>query len=503
MDLIRATAETGESFEMVVPIRTRSDEVRWFRVLGERDVGNGNPRLFGTLQDVTARRKIESELKRVATTDGLTGLPNRNTFMTAADDALTDQAASGQAALLLLDLDGFKETNDMLGHDAGDRLLVVIARRLQSCLRDGDIVGRLGGDEFGVLLCGERSVVDVAVAARLMLEGATAPVPYLGHSMHVGASVGIALFPQDAPDARELMKRADTALYAVKRAGGDGFRFYDKALGIEAENRATLLHEVRAALHAGEITVAYQPIMELREGTIAGLEALVRWNHPTRGLLPASAFLAALEEPNLGRLLSNTVRDIAIAQHGVWCRDGLSPGRLGLNLSAGQLRDMEFSERLFDLIAAHDLDPKRLLVEITEGVLLGRGSENVARRIGTLHDAGIRIALDDFGTGYASLTHLRQFPVDLLKIDASFVRTMTSMDANRTIVKTVIDMAHGLGMRAVAEGVESPEVDAVLKLMGCDYGQGYYYGRPMLAEDVTTFLRELEPATPARSRRAL
>jgi diguanylate cyclase (GGDEF)-like protein len=502
LDLIRAAAETGKSFETEVPVRTKSAGVRWFRLLGERDAGRrGQARLFGTLQDVTARRRTEYELKRFATTDGLTGLPNRTTFMASADATLKGHDASGPAALLLLDLDGFKEINDMLGHDAGDRLLVVIARRLQSCLRHGDIVGRLGGDEFGALLCGGRSLLDIATIARLMLEAVTAPVSYLGHSMHVGASVGISLFPQDAPSARELMKRADAALYGVKRTGGDGFKFYDKGLGDDAQRRLTLLREVRAGLAAGEIVVAYQPVVELREGALAGMEALVRWNHPTRGLLPASAFLAALEEPNLGRALSDAARDIAIEQFGAWCREGLSLGRLGLNLSAAQLRDVEFSERLFDLIAAHGLEPSRIVVEITEGILLGRGSENVARRIGALHDAGICIALDDFGTGYASLTHLRQFPVDLLKIDKSFVRSMISADDSRTIVKTVIDMAHGLGMRAVAEGVEGPEIDAILRLMGCDLGQGYYYARPMLAENVPPLLRDLDLAQAARSSR--
>lgn len=502
--LVQHTAGTGESFETEVPVRTGSDEVRWFRVLGERDAGAGQAHLFGTLQDVTARRKTEHELKRVATTDGLTGLPNRNTFMTAADEALRDRgASSGPAALLLLDLDGFKEINDMLGHDAGDRLLVVIARRLRSCLRSGEMVGRLGGDEFGALLCGGRSVLEIATVTRLMLEAVTAPVSHLGHSMHVGASIGIALYPQDAPTARELMKRADAALYGVKRAGGDGFRFYDKGLGDDAKRRSTLLREVRAGLAADQITVAYQPVIELREGALAGLEALIRWSHPTRGLLPASAFLAALEEPNLGRLLSDAAGDIAIEQYAAWCREGLPLGRLGLNLSAGQLRGVEFSDRLFDLLAAHDLRPSQIVVEITEGILLGRGSESVARRIGALHDAGIRIALDDFGTGYASLTHLRQFPVDILKIDKSFVRSMISEDDSRTIVKTVIDMAHGLGMRAVAEGVEGPEIDAVLKLMGCDFGQGYYYGRPMLAGNVPAFLRNLEPPQRMPGRRAV
>jgi EAL domain-containing protein (putative c-di-GMP-specific phosphodiesterase class I) len=289
------------------------------------------------------------------------------------------------------------------------------------------------------------------------------------------------------------MKRADAALYCVKRLGGDGFQFYTDELGKEAESRATLLREVRAGLTAGQFTVAYQPVVNLRDGTLAGVESLMRWNHPQRGLVPASAFLAALEEPNLGRLLSDAARDIAIAQYAAWRRMGLSLGRLGLNVSAGQLRNAEFTDGLFKSLSAHGLKPWHLVLEITEGILLGRRPENIARRIHTLHDAGVVIALDDFGTGYASLTHLRQFPVDILKIDASFVRSMGSVDASRTIVKTVIDMAHGLGMHSVAEGVEGPELDAVLKLMGCEFGQGYFYGRPMLADDILSYLRSNQP----------
>ena len=225
-----------------------------------------------------------------------------------------------------------------------------------------------------------------------------------------------------------------------------------------------------------------------------GFEALLRWNHPERGLLAAGSFLEALEEPALGRMLSDASMELAIPQFAAWTKAGENVGRLGLNVSVGQLRDTGFVDRFLELVAAADLDPRLITLELTEGVLLGRGSDNVARRIGALHEMGVQIALDDFGTGYASLTHLRQFPVDILKIDASFVRSLHSANANRTIVRTVIEMAHSLGMRAVAEGVEEPEIDALLKLMGCDLGQGYYYGRPMPADAVPGFVRASDPA---------
>jgi diguanylate cyclase (GGDEF)-like protein len=471
--------------------------LRWLRILGEVESDSGAPRLFGTVQDVTAQRETEAEMKRLATTDNLTGLPNRYALMKTIDETLRSGGALRSGALLLLDLDDFKDVNDSLGHDAGDRLLSVLARRLKSCLRDSDAIGRLGGDEFGILLRSDRTANEVASIAQLMLEAATAPVSHNGHSLRVGASVGIARFPEDAANAEALLKHADMALYSAKRHGGERCFFYNGEIGREVERRAMLMQEVRSGLQEEQFTVAYQPIINLRDGLLRGTEALVRWNHPTRGLLTAGAFRDALEEPSLGRLLSYEAMEIAIAQFAAWRKAGLHIPRLGLNISAGQIRDGIMADRLLALLSNVGLGPKDVSLEITEGVLLGRGSENVVRRLNELHDFGVRIALDDFGTGFASLTHLRQLPIDALKIDASFVQAILTESVNRTIVKTVIDMAHGLGMDAIAEGVEGPEVDAVIKLMGCDAGQGYFYSCPLLADEVlacvSPFLRAAEP----------
>jgi diguanylate cyclase (GGDEF)-like protein len=396
--------------------------------------------------------------------------------------------SSETAALLLLDLDEFKSVNDTLGHDAGDRLLVVLARRIRSCLRPDDLLARLGGDEFGILLRGAISSKEIVTVARLLLQATTAPISYGSQSLRVGASIGIAVAGAEARDPRTLWKRADIALYGAKRTGGDEYRFFSEELGREVAHRASLLQRVHAGLEAREFTVAYQPIVHLRTRAIVGFETLVRWQDPERGLLAAGTFMEALEDPVLGRRLSDVSLEIAAAQFGRWVAEGEAVGRLGINVHVGQLRDDLFIDRLLSILAAAKLGPDALTIEVTEGVLLSRGGDAVIRRIQALHELGTRIALDDFGTGYASLTHLRQLPVDILKIDASFVHTIVNDGANRTIVRAVIDMAHGLGMRAVAEGVEGPEVDAVLALMGCDLGQGYHYGRPMPAEAVPGFI---------------
>jgi len=501
-DLLKTAVETGQGFEAEIAMLTRSGSVRWLRVLGEREPHGNARRLFGTVQDVTARHATEAELLRLGTTDPLTGLPNRYALTKTINATLAGDAPPGAAALLLLDLDDFKDVNDMLGHDAGDHLLSVLGRRLSNCLHQGDAIGRLGGDEFGVFLRSPKSLGDIPGIAQMMLEAAGAPITHLGHSMRVGASIGVAIFPRHGADAESLLKRADIALYSAKHVSGDCYLYYDDGLGEAVARRASLLQEARRGLDLGLFTVAYQPVVNLRDDTILGMEALIRWNHPERGLLPAGAFLEALEEPNLGRLLSYEAMRIAIAQYGAWRRDGFRVGRLGLNLTAGQLRDFDFIERLSEHLSSAGLEPTLVTAEITESVLLGRGTESILQRILALHEMGVRLALDDFGTGYASLTHLRQLPIDVLKIDASFVSSLPSGGANTTIVKTVIDMAHALGLATVAEGVEGPEIHSMLKLMGCDRGQGYYYGRPMLAERVPDCVAAFASAAPHRLARA-
>lgn len=482
--------ETGERLETVVRIRTARDRLRWIRVTAEVSLDRLGRRIMqGTSQDITSQRQSEADLARLATIDGLTGLPNRNTFRRAVEHAVARKPDENLQALLLLDLDDFKDINDTLGHDAGDYLLHRMSRRLRHCVGSCDIIGRLGGDEFGMLLKKRKSEGEIAARASLVLEAATAPIEFRGHSLRVGASVGIAVRSEDADDAASLLKAADIALYAAKHGGGDRWAFYSPEIGDVVERRHRTIQEARSGIDRGEFDVVFQPIVNLRSGQIRGMEALIRWHHPTRGLLAPVGFADALQDIALGRLLSGTAARRAIEHFASWRADGVTVPSLGLNISIGQIRDPGFVENLLGMLRTHMVPAEALVLEITEGVLLGRGAESLMRRVRMLHDAGLGIALDDFGTGYANLSHLREMPVDTLKIDASFVQAMLTQSDDRTIVRGVIEMAHGLGKSVVAEGVENGEADALLKLMSCEFGQGYHYGRPMAGAEVPDFVR--------------
>ena len=495
LELITNAVRSGEAFETEIALRTRLGNVRWLRILGEPESAGGSRRMFGTVQDVTGQRNTEAEMNRLATTDSLTGLPNRYVFGKAIETALASSRAPHGGALLLLDLDDFKDVNDTLGHDAGDHLLqsagAAPALSPQAIRQHRPArrrrVRRVPARARQGARCGRHRPADAGIrhgAGRLSR-------PYSA-CRGLGGSGALSRRCGGRRDVAQT--RRHRALHRPSTAAETASASSAARLGEAVERRARLLRELRRGLDAGQFTVAYQPVLNLRERAVVGFEALLRWNHPERGLLAAGSFLEALEEPALGRMLSDASMELAIPQFAAWTKAGENVGRLGLNVSVGQLRDTGFVDRFLELVAAADLDPRLITLELTEGVLLGRGSDNVARRIGALHEMGVQIALDDFGTGYASLTHLRQFPVDILKIDASFVRSLHSANANRTIVRTVIEMAHSLGMRAVAEGVEEPEIDALLKLMGCDLGQGYYYGRPMPADAVPGFVRASDPA---------
>ncbi|MGQ7792675.1 putative bifunctional diguanylate cyclase/phosphodiesterase [Faunimonas sp. B44] len=479
LDAFRATASSGRPFILESGLDGDVDESRWVRVIGERDARD---RVIGTVQDVTRECEMKAELERLATRDGLTGLANRRVFRDTLTRAAAEASQENPAALLLVDLDNFKDVNDTLGHHAGDQLLRDMAARLTGCLGDDALIARPGGDEFAVFLQGDETVSLPEIADRV-LATATAPIQYNGQTLRVGASVGIAVARGPKP-SDELLRRADIAVYEAKHAGGDRWAVYSPELGARVEHRHRLFQEVREAIDQHHFTVAYQPVVCLRSGEAVAQEVLIRWCHPTDGLRSAGEFIDALEDPAIGRLLSNRAIQLAVPQFADWRRTGVPVHGIGVNIAAGQLRDSAFPDTLIHLIEKHGLSPADIRLEITEGVLLGRGADVAMRKVSEMHAAGFRIILDDFGTGYASLTHLRELPVDGVKIDTSFVRSMTREPADRIIVRSVIEMAHGLGMTVVAEGVETPEMDALLKIMGCDFGQGFYYGRPVLAPQI-------------------
>jgi diguanylate cyclase (GGDEF)-like protein len=426
-------------------------------------------------------RRHADETQHQALHDSLTGLPNRALFRQEVEAAIAARCGSAaRVAVLLMDLDRFKEVNDTLGHHNGDLLLQAVAERLQSTLRPGDVVARLGGDEFGILLVdtGDRRAID-PLADRMNQALAT---PFLVQEMtlEVGASIGIATYPDDGDDVDTLIQRADVAMYVAKSTFR-GHEFYAHDQDTYSPTRLALLGELRTAIDAGQLAVAYQPKVDVGTGRIVGAEALVRWNHPRRGFVPPDEFVPVAEHTGLLRPLTLFVLDQALGQCARWRQEGLDLD-VAVNLSVRNLLDVEMPDDIRRLLVTHDLPPTALELEITESALLA----DPIRTNGVLqelHRLGVGISIDDFGTGYSSLSYLRRMPVDELKIDRSFVTDMAHDENAALIVRSTIDLGRNLGMRVVAEGVESREVWEQLAALGCHVAQGYFFGRPLASEE--------------------
>jgi len=428
-----------------------------------------------------------ADLRRQATTDELTGLPNRRALYAQGHARLVQH--SPRLALLLLDLDRFKEVNDSLGHHVGDLLLVKVGSRLREHLQDGDLLARLGGDEFAVLLddAGDQK----AVAAAVKLGNALAePFELQGLALHTGASIGIALFPGDGPDLSSLLRKADISMYKAKTAGG-GHHLYSGADDAEDENKLRMVEELRAAMKSDQLILHYQPKIDLATGDVHSVEALVRWDHPTRGLLYPRAFLALAEQSGLMRTLTHVVLELALDQAGAWLRGGQHL-KVAVNLSASSLVDAALPDQVVALLDVRDLPPDVLQLEITEEFLMANRER--ARNILTLLRAvGVQISVDDFGTGYSSLSYLRDLPVDELKLDRSFVFPMAADARAAALVASTIGLAHSLGLRIVAEGVADDVAYAELVRLGCDQAQGYHISRPVPAAELDRWLRSRQP----------
>jgi diguanylate cyclase len=424
-----------------------------------------------------------ADLRRQATTDYLTGLPNRRALYLQADTRLADQRQRTQA-LLILDLDRFKEVNDSLGHHAGDKLLVQVGARLGEHLRAGDLLVRLGGDEFAVLL-DVRGHDQAAVVAFKLCAALAEPFTVEGIAIHSSVSIGIAFFPHDGPDLATLLRKADVAMYKAK-ATGDCHHFYDGADAADLTTRLRTVDELRTALTSEQLVVHYQPKVDLRTGDVHGVEALVRWDHPTRGLIYPDAFLDLVEEARLMRTLTRVVLHIALDQAAAWQADGRRL-TIAVNLSASSLVDVDLPDEVAAMLAARHLPPEALQLEITEEFLMA--DRDRARNILTrLRHNGIQISVDDFGTGYSSLSYLRDLPIDELKLDRSFVFPMADDARAAALVASTIDLAHSLGLRMVAEGVETDVAYNELARLGCDQAQGYHMSRPVPAAELERWL---------------
>lgn len=433
-------------------------------------------------------RRLLNRLTALALLDPLTGLPNRITFERSLRQAVVRARRDGRiVALMFLDLDGFKEINDSLGHTAGDEVLVEMGRRLRESLRGGDMVARLGGDEFVVVVENLGSVDALHAIGRSVLGVCTSPVKVRHREVFVTASVGVALYPADGEEVDTLLMHADTAMYRAKSGAHNQLRFYTPEMSDEVNERFGLEGQLRRAIENGEFEVYYQPIVELRDGAVVCVEALLRWHHPQWGLTTPDRFMGVAEQTGLIVRIGAWVMQQACAQARVWNHGALTPIAVAVNLSARQFREHDLVDKVRQVLANNQIDGSLLQVEITETVVM----ENLAtstQQLLELRAMGVRVSLDDFGTGHSSMSYLKHFPLDEVKIDRAFVQDISSQAKDVAIVKAIIALAHTLDLKVTGEGTETEEQLAHLRGLGCDNAQGFLLGRPMPAAEATKFL---------------
>jgi len=436
---------------------------------------------------VLQRQDQEQRLWRLAHYDTLTGLPNRLLFGDRLEHALAHaQRTREHLAVIYLDLDRFKNINDSLGHQTGDRLLCEVTGRLRSELRQEDSIARLGGDEFIVLLEDVKDATDAGQSAGRLLSLFDKPFQLGDRQYVITTSLGVAFYPGDGQDAQTLVKNADTAMYEAKARGRHQAVFYQPELTASVQSRMVMETELRQALTRGELRVHYQPQYDVVSGRIVGAEALVRWEHPEKGLIPPGHFISLAEDAGLIGELGAWVTETAAAQLKAWLDQGFSPLQLAINLSPKQLQ-AEFPERVAQMLAQSGLPARHLEFEITENLVMATGGE-ASGVLDTLKDFGVGLIMDDFGTGYSSLSQLKHLPIDKLKIDCSFVRNIPDDADNAAIARSIIALGHSLDLIVIAEGVETRDQEAFLKDLGCDVFQGFLYSRPVPAQDFAELL---------------
>jgi diguanylate cyclase (GGDEF)-like protein/PAS domain S-box-containing protein len=438
-------------------------------------------------------RMMTQQMTHLAEHDALTGLPNRLLLNDRVGQAIAlAQRHMYRVAVLFLDLDGFKHINDSLGHAIGDKLLQSIATHLTDCIRAPDTVSRYAGDEFVVLLPELRQPEDAAIAARRLLQAAAEGHFIGGHDLHVTTSIGVSIYPDDGLDAETLIKNADTAMYQAKENGHQSYQFFRPAMNVRAVERQSIEEHLRRALERQEFTLYYQPKINLSTAAITGVEALIRWTHPTRGSVPPVQFIPVAEDSGLILPIGAWVLREACAQARAWVDAGLPFISLAVNVSVMQFRNENFLEDTFEILDQAGLGPRYLELELTESALMKRADLTVPI-LSTLRESGVQVAVDDFGTGYSSLSYLRKFPLDALKIDQSFVRQITTIPDETTIVRAIISMGRSLNLRVIAEGVETSDQLDFLKIHQCDEAQGYYFSPPVLPQQLAKVLRGEPP----------
>ena len=480
---VAAMARDGTTFPV---------EVSWRHI----PYPDGRPADVVAVRDLRERRQLEAELSRSAFYDGLTGLPNRALLLDRVSHALSfiRPDEDGPIGFILLDLDRFKVINESLGHAAGDRLLELVGRRLSECLRPGDTVARFGGDEFAVLLDAVRDVDDALHVAERIETELRAPFDLDGRDTFIGASMGIALGRAGSTEPGDLLRDAEIALYRAKADVSTRHALFEPGMSAAVAERLDLENDLRRAVERDELRLHYQPLVDLATGRIVGLEALVRWQHPTRGLVPPLSFIPLAEETGLILSIGRWVLETACRQARAWqvAFPTDPPILMSVNLSAKQFARADLVEQVSAILAETGLHAACLELEITESVLMDESDAGI-QALQALRKLGVKLVLDDFGTGYSSLSYLKHMPLDTIKIDRSFVAELTGDDANLAIVQAVISLAHGLGIDVVAEGIETAAQLARLRELVCDRGQGYYYARPLPADELAELLRADRP----------
>jgi len=433
------------------------------------------------VRDITERKMHEAELTRLATHDGLTGLPNRTLLNDRIDRAILHARRNKEyAGVMMMDLDKFKFVNDNMGHDAGDELLKEVASRMKSMLRASDTVSRVGGDEFAIVLEGVAHPEDCALVGQKLMQIIAKPMVLGQSAIEIGASVGIAVYPLDGEDATSLMKNADIAMYQVKSEGRGKFQFYEREMGERASRHLSVITGLQEALKNDRFFLHYQPIFDLKSRQLVAAEALLRWQDPERGLIPPNEFIPVAEESGLIGAIGVWVLEEACRQNSRWQKDGMKVVPVSVNLSAYQLRSTEIVEVVRKALTDHALSSRFISLELTESMVMEE-PERVISILKEIQGLGVMIAIDDFGTGYSSLSYLQQFPIDVIKIDRSFVKDISGDPKDAVIANAIIKLAHGLGYKVLAEGVETAVQGDYLQGQGCDWVQGFFYGRPVPA----------------------
>lgn len=470
-------------------LRTADGQQRPVTFSVKRSHFRGRDYFLVSITDISSQHSAEQQVSRLANYDATTGLPNRHLLLDRLQQASAwAKRMQGSVALLLLDIDNFKDFNDSLGHSSGDRLLVMLAERLKGCVRRADTVARVDGDEFAVVLTDIGSEQQVGQVARKILACLSEPCVIDGRQYHVTASLGISSCPEDAQDPEDLIRLADTAMYRAKKAGRNQFQFYSPEMNKEVLQRLLLTNDLYQALAEEQFEVYYQPQVDMRSGSICGTEALLRWNHPTLGMIPPDQFIPLAEETGLIVELGQWVLETACRQVRQWQRSLMVPLRLAVNLSAVQFRQPDLAKQVEDVLEKTKFSAALLELELTETMLMEQ-VEKAQQAMEKLKKMGITLAIDDFGTGFSSLSYLKHFPIDRLKIDRSFVKELTENPADAAIVEAIIAMAGRLGHEIIAEGVEEEAQAEFLFANGCYEIQGFFFGRPLPAAEFTLKLQ--------------